>query len=534
MKILPIGTQSFEELRNNDFLYVDKTENIHRLITNSRVVFLSRPRRFGKSLLISTLGELYKGNQSLFEGLYIYDKWDWTQQYPVIRIDWTRIKHSNKEEMERSMLSFLKQQANANQLTLISEYASDCFAELIEALHRKTDNKVVVLIDEYDRPILNTMGKPEAEGIREFLQEFYMILKGTDDHLKFIFLTGVTKVAKVSIFSVLNSPDDITMDEQYASICGYTQEELERDFSEYIDNTAVHFMKNREGLLEDIRNWYDGYSWDGKTSVYNPYSTLSYFKKKEFSNYWFETGTPTILINRLKKHSLAEMVLQPVVVGSSAFNSYDPNRLEDIPLLFQTGYLTIKDKQRVGISPQYTLEVPNLEVKESLMEHLLSAFTNYPVSKMSELGKQMLQQILNSDAEGFANNLRKMLADAPYSLKASKSRNKSKAEAENEENEARYHILFQVWMTMLGFHIQSEKITNRGRIDAVLQQDEVAIVAELKYHATTKTDTLLNQAIAQIREKRYYEPFLDRKVILLGIAFSGKDVGCRIEQLSEP
>ncbi|GHT56886.1 hypothetical protein FACS189446_9000 [Bacteroidia bacterium] len=205
----------------------------------------------------------------------------------------------------------------------------------------------------------------------------------------------MAEVAKVSIFSVLNSPDDITMDRRYASICGYTQEELERDFSEYIDDTAVHVDMSKEDLLAKIREMYDGYTWDGKTSVYNPYSTLSFFRKQEYSNYWFETGTPTFLINRLKKRGLAKTVLEPVIVGSSAFNSYDPDELEDIPLLFQTGYLTIKDQKQVGIELEYTLGVPNLEVRESLMRHLLNAFTTYPMSQMSQLGREMLQQWQN-------------------------------------------------------------------------------------------------------------------------------------------
>ncbi|MDR3093774.1 MAG: AAA family ATPase [Bacteroidales bacterium] len=374
MKNLPIGIQSFEKLRSEGFLYVDKTKEIHRL-TSSNIVFLSRPRRFGKSLLVSTLGELYKGNQSLFEGLYIYDKWDWTQQYPVIRIDWTNIEHGSREEMERSMLGFLKRQAALSDISLVSEYAADCFAELIESLHRKEGNKVVVLIDEYDSPILDTMNQPEADGVRKFLQSFYKRLKANDDHLKFIFLTGVTKVAKVSIFSVLNSPDDITINDKYASICGYTQEELERNFSEHIDDTAVRLEMTRENLLAKIRKMYDGYTWDGKTSVYNPFSTLMFFENKKFSNYWFETGTPTFLINRLKKQGLAKTVLEPVIVDSSAFDSYDPDALGDIPLLFQTGYLTVKDEKMTDGDARYRLEVPNLEVRESLMKHLLNTFT---------------------------------------------------------------------------------------------------------------------------------------------------------------
>ncbi|MDR0864039.1 MAG: ATP-binding protein [Candidatus Symbiothrix sp.] len=521
MKKLPIGIQSFEVLRSEDYLYVDKTKEIEQLI-NSHIIFLSRPRRFGKSLLISTLEELYKGNKPLFEGLYIYDKWDWTQQYPVIRIDWTNIEHGGGEEIERSMTTFLKRQANFYQLTFISEYASDCFAELIELLHRKTGKKVVVLIDEYDSPILDTMGNSEATAVRKFLQGFYKRLKAVDDHLKFVFLTGVTKAAKVSIFSVLNSPYDITIDDKYASICGYTQEELESNFSGHINDTAAHLDMTKADLLAKIREMYDGYTWDGKTSLYNPFSTLSFFMKKIFSNYWFESGTPTFLINRLKKRNLANTVLEPVMVDDSAFDSYDPDALEDIPLLFQTGYLTIKDRKIINGDPQYTLEVPNLEVRESLMRHLLSAFTDYPVSQMSQLGKEMLQQIIHGDAAGLTMNLRKMLAGVPYNLQPEDS-------TTEDANEARYHIIFQVWMTLLGFNIQSEKTTNRGRMDAVLLQDELAVVAELKYHATTKLDTLLNQAIAQIYEKRYYEQFLDRKIILLGLAFNGKDVSCRIE-----
>jgi hypothetical protein len=263
---------------------------------------------------------------------------------------------------------------------------------------------------------LDSTGKLEAAGVRTFLQEFYKILKATDDHLKFVFLTGVTKAAKVSIFSVLNSVNDITIDDKYASICGYTQEELERDFSEYINDTAVCLDMTREDLLVKIREMYDGYSWDGKTSVYNPFSTLLLFDKNKFSNYWFETGTPTFLINRLKKRNLAKTVLEPVVVGLSAFDSYDPDDLNDIPLLFQTGYLTIKKEEMIYGDSQYTLEVPNLEVREALMRHLLSAFTTYPVSQMSQFGREMLQQICNCDEEGLTNNLQKMFADVPYRL----------------------------------------------------------------------------------------------------------------------
>ncbi|MDR1342019.1 MAG: AAA family ATPase, partial [Prevotellaceae bacterium] len=237
MKNLPIGIQSFENLRSNNYLYVDKTEHIHRLVTTGEIYFLSRPRRFGKSMLISTLDALFSGRKELFEGLYIYDKWDWSKSNPVIRIDWTAVKHGTPEEIEKSLSVWLKIEARRNEIALFSEYASDSFRELIMELHRKTGEKVVILIDEYDAPILDVMGKSptELKAIQESLQGFYKILKATDEHLQFIFLTGVSKFAKLSIFSALNSPKDITIDERYATLCGYTQEELEHYFSEHID-----------------------------------------------------------------------------------------------------------------------------------------------------------------------------------------------------------------------------------------------------------------------------------------------------------
>ncbi|MDR1155643.1 MAG: AAA family ATPase, partial [Bacteroidales bacterium] len=237
MKNLPIGTQSFEILRSQDLLYVDKTELIHRLVTTGRIYFLSRPRRFGKSMLISTLDALFSGRKELFEGLYIYDQWDWSKSNPVIRIDWTAIKHNTPEEIETDLSEFLQETAAINGITLNRSYASSRFGELITQLHLKTGQKVAILIDEYDAPILDVMSKSPAElkAIQESLQGFYKILKATDEHLQFIFLTGVSKFARLSIFSALNSPKDITIDGRYASLCGYTQEELEHYFSEHID-----------------------------------------------------------------------------------------------------------------------------------------------------------------------------------------------------------------------------------------------------------------------------------------------------------
>jgi hypothetical protein len=520
MKMLPIGTQSFIVLRNNDYLYVDKTDLIYQLISSQRVVFLSRPRRFGKSLLLSTMEEIFKGNKALFEGLYIYDKIDWTQQYPVIRIDWSNIKHSNAEEMERSASSFLERLASDYQITLISEYASDRLSELIKLLHRKTGQPVVVLVDEYDMPILDILSQPSAiSEVRNFLQTFYKVLKASDEHLRFIFLTGVSKFAGVSIFSGLNNLDDITLDEKYAAICGYTQSELEAYFSEYIDDLVSRFSITREALLKEIGTWYDGYSWDGKTPVYNPFSTLLFFSKKQFDNYWFRTGTPTFLIELLKNRNQLEPVLEPIIVRSLVFDSFDPVRIDEIPLLFQTGYLTIKRKEIVHIQPEYTLDIPNNEVKQSLWTYLLNTYSDYPLYKTDGLKERMQQQLVANDAAGLEQSLREMLAYIPYPLHIGK--------------EAYYHSLLLLWLKLLGFDITGEIMTNTGRIDAVLKLPGQVVVAEIKFQPKQgKMPQLLDEAMKQIKDTRYYEPYLSaQKVSLLAVAFLGKEIGCRMETL---
>jgi hypothetical protein len=519
MKKLPVGIQSFEKLRSNDYLYVDKTKDIYQIISKGDVYFLSRPRRFGKSLLISTLDALFRGQKELFERLYIYDKWDWTQQYPIIRIDWTQIKHATAEEMENSVKSYLRELAEIHQITFFSEYASDYFGELIRKLHRNTGQKVAVLIDEYDIPILDAMDKPVIDDIRGFLQDFYKRLKANDEHLKFVFLTGVSKFAKISIFSTLNSLRDITISEEYAAVCGYTQEELEYYFSEHINCLVDKESISKAEVLEKIRIWYDGYSWDGKTSVYNPFSTLLLFTENEFSNYWFASGTPTFLMEQLKRNNQIELVTEPVIADPILFDSFDPNNIENIPLLFQTGYLTIKNKEKTGETPQYTLAVPNTEVRESLMRYLLSAYSAYPLSQISMITKTMEKQMNIHDAEGFAQSVRVMLQNIPFNLQIG--------------NEKYYHSLFLSWMYTLGFKVNGEIMTGIGRIDAVLEQPDIIVVTELKYDAKTKTTTLLKKAMNQIRDRRYYEKYLDKgkKILLMSLAFSGKDVDCKMEEL---
>jgi hypothetical protein len=520
MKNLPIGIQSFEKIRSNDFLYVDKTGDIYRLASLPGIYFLSRPRRFGKSLTISTLEALFKGQKELFEGLHIYDKWDWSKKYPVIRIDWTAIKHGTSEEIERSLSTRLKRLAHENEITLFSEYASDCFEELIVELHRKTGERVVVLVDEYDKPVTdNLMNKEVREGNKRALHDLYQVMKGTDDHLQFIFLTGVSKFAGLSVFSALNNPEDITLSKDFATICGITQEELESYFPEHLDAAAKELSKTRDELLENIQEWYNGYSWDGKTPVYNPFSVLLFLKQKALKNFWFETGTPTFLIELLKQRNGLDAILKPLVTGSDSFKSFDPDNLTEIPLLFQTGYLTVKGVEQTSDALIYTLDFPNKEVKQSMLTWLVSNYSGYDKDLMYQLRQDMLNQVRAYDAEGFEQSLRKLFARVPYQL--------------HLEHEAYYHSLLYAWVMLLGIDTQSEVSTDKGRIDSVWQLLDITIVVEVKYHVKRSSEKLLDEAMNQIHDRKYYEAYLTggKKIILLVIAFSGKTIGCRIESI---
>jgi hypothetical protein len=303
-------------------------------------------------------------------------------------------------------------------------------------------------------------------------------------------------------------------------VCGYTQAELEANFAEYIEETAVAVGMTREKLLERIRYWYNGYSWDGKTSVYNSFSTLLFFDKKEFSNYWFSTGTPTFLINALKKRNKPQAAFESVTVPSSAFDSFDVENVSDLPLLFQTGYLTIKQKELCDGRAKYTLGVPNFEVSESLSEHLFAAYSGFSLAETEGLRERMQEQLLRRDATGLEQGLREIFAGIPYLL--------------HIKDEAYYHSVFLVWLRLLGFEIYGEIMTDVGRLDAVWQFRGHVVIIEVKFSATAgRLPELLDAALAQIKERRYADRYLSsaKEVSLLGVAFSGKEIACRMETL---
>jgi nicotinamide riboside kinase len=522
MQELPIGIQSFEKLRLGNYLYVDKTRQILRLIEYGSVLFLSRPRRFGKSLLVSTLQALFEGRKDLFEGLYIADKVDW-ERYPVIKLDWSNITHTSAETIERAATAHLRALAISFDITLTQEYAVDCFGELIRLLHQKTGKQVVVLVDEYDMPMLDALNEaPELiEDIRKFLQNFYRVLKGSDEHLRFVFMTGITKFAKVSVFSALNNLVDVTFDATYTTLCGYTQEELESCFAPHLEELAAAHDCDVPEALAKIRRWYNGFSWDGKNLVYNPFSTLVLLLQKNFTNLWFETGTPTFLINLMKERNDVHFVLEPARMKQAEYNSFDYRTLETKQLFFQSGYLTIKnaEKDEFGEELIYTLGIPNEEVRQSLMDYLTSSYAAYPVNKTISARDCMMKALLKGDAAVFEANLKELFANIPYQL--------------HIKREAYYHSLLLLWLNMLGFHIEAEVSTNRGRIDAVWTWKERAVIAEVKYASRGALETLLDTAMEQIKEKGYCERYAatHERVAQLAVAFSGKRIGCRMKEL---
>jgi hypothetical protein len=386
MRKLPVGVQSFVELIESKCIYIDKTIYIYTLMQlGGRSFFLSRPRRFGKSLLLSTMKAIFEGKKELFEGFYIYDKINW-QEHQVLHLDMSGLETRSAENFEASISFRLHSLAERNGIALTASLPGDLLYELIEKLYRKSGKGVVVLIDEYDKPIQDALNKPElAEEIREILRTFYTVLKLKAEQLRFVFLTGVSKISQVSIFSGLNNLKDLTLDKRFAGICGYTQEELESGFKDYIQQLASHKSLSREQILEKIKDWYNGYSWDGRTFVYNPFSTLMLFDSFEFDPHWFHTGTPTFLLELMEKRRDFSPVLEESIPVSREFSdSQMLERMDTVPLFFQTGYLTIK--KRAG--EKYLLEIPNQEVKLSLSNFLLSRFTDRAEFEVKNSGRR--------------------------------------------------------------------------------------------------------------------------------------------------
>ncbi|HHB95264.1 MAG TPA: hypothetical protein ENK88_08995, partial [Campylobacterales bacterium] len=404
MKNLPIGIQTFHQIRDKEenYIYIDKTDLALNLIKNGKYYFLSRPRRFGKSLFLDTLKDIFEGKKELFEGLYIYDKWDWEKTYPVIKISFGGGVLNSREELDKKIFSIMRH--NQKKLQLKCDTVDDsreCFSELIELAYEKYNQKVVILIDEYDKPILdNITDKKISKEIRDRLRNIYSVIKDSDEYVKFAFLTGVSKFSKVSLFSGLNNLEDISLDARYATICGYTHNDIKKTFTKRLENVD----------LDELKKWYNGYNFLGE-GVYNPFDVLLFFSKGGiYSHYWFETGNPSFLIEVLKKRKFFLPNLENMEINESDLGSFDIDDIKIETLLFQTGYLTIKEVKTRFNQRTFRLSYPNLEVRTALNERIF----RYLLTDNILQKNIMFDAIEFKDMKIFEKAIYQLFASIPY------------------------------------------------------------------------------------------------------------------------
>jgi hypothetical protein len=540
IKSLPIGFQSFEKIRKGNFVYVDKTKYFYELAQSEGVYFLSRPRRFGKSLTLDTFKCLFEGKKELFEGLYIYDKWDWSKTYPVLKISFDLQKIKTASDLENFICNLLDNFATQYDLKLIRETYYEKFSELITKIYEKTKSQVVVLIDEYDLPILDKIDNQDtAYEIREILRGFYRILKPEGDKLKFLFITGVSKFTKTSIFSGLNNLYDITLEDKYSAICGYTQSELEFYFKDYLKGVD----------LQKVKEWYNGYFW-GKSidalkqkenvSVYNPYDILLFFAGNNvFDTHWFRTGNPEFLTKLLIQKKFFTPNLENLEVAISDLDVFDVDTINVNSLLFQTGYLTIKNIKEKGSKIYYDLTYPNLEVRLALNSYLIPYYLKGKKDVNDvDYGSLLYDAFVDEKIDEVIKILKSMYASIPFDWYR-----KSKL----YEFEGYYATVFYSIMRGSGLNSVAEDKTNQGRVDLSIHTQKTIYIMEFKVSEESKTKSKKVKsvkskakknkvvqkksktngallALKQILEKKYYEKYLNenKKIVLIGIEFSKK------------
>ena len=498
-RLLPIGIQTFRELRERDCYYVDKTDFALRLIEQGKYYFLSRPRRFGKSLFLDTLAELFKGNEALFRDLYAHDRWDWERCYPVIRLSFGGGVVQNRSELDRRIRALLHKNRQALGVACRdSDDVAGCFGELIEQAHATTGMPVVVLADEYDKPILDNLTRPVmAREIRDGLRNLYSVIKDSDAHIRFAFLTGVNKFSKVSLFSGLNNLNDITVDPDYSAICGYTEEDLDRVFAPELS-----------GLDRDrIRHWYNGYNWTGE-AVYNPFDALLLFQKRQFRPWWFETATPTFLVDLLTERQTWLPQLGQLQSDATLLSRFDVGDIATEALLFQTGYLTIaQEEQRFG-EYWYRLRYPNQEVYQSLTNSLLKAWT--PNGQAMFGNKRRLGELLLSN--DFAA-MEELFTAFYASIPGEWYTNNPIARYEGY-----YASVFYAYFASLGLDLTPEESSNAGRLDMALRFNGQVYLFEFKVVELASE----GRALAQIKERGYAAKYQGDgcPIHLVGVEFS--------------
>ncbi|QSI05789.1 ATP-binding protein [Treponema pedis] len=517
---LPIGVQSFEVMRNDKFLYVDKTEFIYRLVNSSRVYFLSRPRRFGKSLFLSTLKAYFSGQKELFKNLAIEnlensqsEPW---KEYPVFYLDFNVGKYDCVEALTENLDLFLKEKEEKYNLPVQNtlSYAKR-FAVLLKTVYEKTGKQIVFLVDEYDKPLLQTMNVNEKlnEEYRAILKAFYSVLKSSDSVIRFAFLTGVTKFSKVSIFSDLNNLRDISMEEEFTAICGITQNELENTFKPEIEVLAERNRLSYEQCIKNLKQKYDGYRfYQNCEAVYNPFSLINAFAKKELGDYWFETGTPTFLVRYLKdyKYNIPDLDGN-VEVNASGLSDYRAESDSAIPILFQAGYLTIKGYDTVV--KLYRLGFPNDEVRYGFLYNLLPGYSNVLYSNAAFSVAQFYRDITSGRVEEFMQRLKSIMASIPYDNVKKES---GESLALREHN---FQICVYLVFALMGQFVKTETHCAGGRSDCTVETENTIYIFEFKLKGSAE------EALKQIKEKNYAEAYRaeNKEIVLIGVSFNAEE-----------
>ena len=504
MQMLPIGIQSFRKLRENQCLYVDKTAILQKLIDNGSWYFLSRPRRFGKSLTLSTLEEMFKGSINLFKGLNA-EEWVRQQSYspsPVLRLDMSNLRaYSSGDELNNSIVKGLEDFIYFNNIKVPQEStAGGVLLRTIYVLYKQYGN-VVVLIDEYDKPILDNLSDlKKANEMREVLRSFYTTLKSCDEYLRFVFITGISKFSKVGVFSAMNNLEDISIDKRYGSITGYTQEELEYFFNDRLNATADDMKITRDELLARMKNYYDGFCFDGNIRLYNPFSILQCLSKGEFRNYWYTSGSPSFMIKWMKEHQIQdpEDYRHIVVNGNDFISVQEIEQADAASLLYQSGYLTIEKKE----DQLLTLDYPNKEVLNSVSSMYLKLI--YRVEGYALLGNQIWKALRQGDIPEIVRLYNIAIANIPYD------------DFPKNRNEFWYRSMFIMLLRGAGIISYSEPHTSKGRADVVLQFNNLTVVLEFKFaQNSSDVENMKRKGIEQMQDRNYVKGYDDegRKII---------------------
>ena len=496
---LPIGIQTFREIREDGCYYVDKTAHIRRLLDEGKHYFLSRPRRFGKSLFLDTCKELFEGNEALFEGLAVHDRWDWSVRNPVVRLSFGKGDFKVPEYLHTNLMAQLDGIERASGVASPYATAPERFGHLLESLHERASQRVAVLVDEYDKPILDALEVPEvARANRDYLRGLYAVVKDCDAHIRFSFLTGVSKFSKVSLFSGLNNLTDITMDPGYSAICGYTDADLDTVFAPELP-----------GLDRDaIREWYNGYWWLGEEKVYNPFDILLLFRNRKFGAWWFETGTPAFLVETLFRRRVSSVALGEMVGTDALLSSFDVDDIATEALLFQTGYLTIVEEEDLGGKALYRLGYPNREVRQSLNETLL-AYLVRDGSRQTEHRIRLYRLLQANDFEGMRALFHAFFASIPFEWYTHN---------DIARYEGYYASVFYSYFAALGLDITVEDSSSHGRLDMAVRFNANVYLFELKVVEMAGEGA----AMAQLKARRYADKYRDtgEPIHLVAVEFS--------------